>query len=31
LRISFSEYNTKEDIDALTAGLRTGIATLQRR
>ncbi len=31
LRISFSKYNTKEDIDALTAGLRTGIATLQRR
>ena len=31
LRISFSKYNTNEDIDALTAGLRTGIATLQRR
>lgn len=31
LRISFSKYNTKEDIDALTAGLRKGIATLQRR
>ena len=31
LRISFSRYNTKEDIDALIEGLRSGIATLQRR
>lgn len=31
LRISFSRYNTKEDINALIEGLRSGIATLQRR
>ena len=31
LRISFSRYNTKEDIDALIAGLQSGIDTLQRR
>ena len=31
LRISFSRYNTKEDIDALIEGLKSGIATLQRR
>lgn len=31
LRISFSKYNTKEDIDALISGLQSGIATLQRR
>ena len=31
LRISFSRYNTTEDIDALIEGLRSGIATLQRK
>lgn len=31
LRISFSKYNTKEDIDALIEGLQSGIKTLQRR
>ena len=31
LRISFSKYNTKEDIDALVEGLRDGLATLQKR
>ncbi|MBQ3329586.1 MAG: cysteine desulfurase [Ruminococcus sp.] len=31
LRISFSKYNIKEDIDALVEGLREGIATLQRK
>lgn len=31
LRISFSKYNTKEDIDALIKGLKSGIDTLQRR
>ena len=31
LRISFSRYNTAEDIDALIEGLQSGIATLQRR
>ena len=31
LRISFSKYNTKEDIDALISGLQSGIATLQRK
>ena len=31
LRISFSRYNTTEDIDALIEGLKSGIATLQRR
>ena len=31
LRISFSKYNTKDDIDALISGLQSGIATLQRR
>lgn len=31
LRVSFSRYNTKEDIDALIEGLQSGIATLQRR
>ena len=31
LRISFSRYNTIEDIDALIEGLQSGIATLQRR
>ena len=30
IRISFSKYNTKEDIDALIEGLRSGIATLQK-
>ncbi|HBE14993.1 MAG TPA: cysteine desulfurase [Ruminococcaceae bacterium] len=31
LRISFSRYNTTEDIDALIEGLKSGIATLQRK
>lgn len=31
LRISFSRYNTIEDIDALIEGLQSGIATLQRK
>lgn len=31
LRISFSRYNTIEDIDALIDGLQSGIATLQKR
>ena len=31
LRISFSKYNTKEDIDTLIEGLQSGIKTLQRR
>ena len=31
LRISFSRYNTTEDIDALIEGLHSGIATLQRK
>lgn len=31
LRISFSKYNTKEDIDALVEGLEEGIQTLQKR
>lgn len=31
LRISFSKYNTTDDIDALIEGLKSGIATLQRR
>lgn len=31
LRISFSKYNTRDDIDALVEGLRSGIATLQKR
>ena len=31
LRISFSKYNTKDDIDALIKGLESGLATLQRR
>ena len=31
LRVSFSKYNTTEDIDALIEGLQSGIATLQRR
>ena len=31
LRISFSKYNTMEDIDALIEGLESGIATLQRK
>lgn len=31
LRISFSKYNTKNDIDALLQGLQSGIATLQKK
>lgn len=31
LRISFSKYNTAEDVDALIEGLEEGIATLQRK
>ena len=31
IRVSFSKYNTIEDIDALIEGLKSGIATLQRR
>ena len=31
LRISFSRYNTADDIDALIEGLQSGIETLQRR
>ena len=31
LRISFSKYNTTEDIDALIEGLKSGIATLQKK
>ena len=31
LRISFSRYNTTEDIDALIKGLKSGIATLQKK
>ena len=31
LRISFSRYNTTQDIDALIEGLQSGIATLQRK
>lgn len=31
LRISFSRYNTTEDIDALIEGLKSGIAALQRK
>ena len=31
LRISFSKYNTAEDIDALISGLQSGIDNLQKR
>ena len=31
VRVSFSKYNTEDDIDALVEGLKTGIATLQKR
>jgi cysteine desulfurase len=31
LRISFSKYNTKNDIDAILQGLQSGIATLQKK
>ena len=30
IRVSFSKYNTKEDVDALIAGLKSGIETLQK-
>ena len=30
IRISFSKYNTKEDIDALLSGLISGLTTLQK-
>ena len=30
IRVSFSKYNTKEDVDALIAGLKNGIETLQK-
>ena len=30
LRISFSKYNTEEDIDALVEGLKSGLETLQK-
>ena len=31
LRISFSKYNEKSDVDALIAGLKSGLETLQRK
>ena len=31
IRISFSKYNTRDDIDALISGLESGIRSLQRR
>ena len=31
IRISFSKYNTRDDIDALISGLESGIKSLQRR
>lgn len=31
LRISFSRYNTREDVDALVQGIADGLRTLQRR
>lgn len=31
IRISFSKYNTKEDLDALCNGIRTGLETLAHR
>ncbi len=31
IRISFSKYNTKEDLDALCSGIRTGLETLAHR
>ncbi len=31
IRVSFSKYNTKEDIDALVEGIKSGSETLQRK
>ena len=31
IRVSFSKYNAEEDIDALIEGIKSGIATLQKR
>ena len=31
LRVSFSKYNTSEDVDALIEGVREGVRTLQKR
>lgn len=31
LRISFSKYNTKEDVDALVSSIESGVATLARK
>ena len=31
VRVSFSKYNTEEDIDALVDGIKSGISTLQKR
>jgi len=31
IRVSFSKFNVKEDVDALCEGLRSGLATLQKK
>ena len=31
IRVSFSKYNTTDDVDALCEGLKSGLATLQRK
>ena len=31
LRISFSKFNTKEDVDVLCRGIKTGLASLAHR